>query len=75
MTRANCGGEPLENFFEAYIKDKDIYEQTNFLCQTCKVRKICLNYGRVTKAYGVWGGKLLQNGSIVEILVLEEDDG
>jgi Transcription factor WhiB len=75
MERAACRGWPLNHFFDTYIRDKEVYEQVNQLCGSCPVRKVCLNYGKATKAYGVWGGKWFMNGVIIETLVgMEEED-
>lgn len=67
---------PIEYFFEEYLKSRTVYNLVNRTCKDCPVKKPCLKYGILTKSTGVWGGKWLQTGTIVDTItksVLEEN--
>lgn len=78
MKRGLCSKNEmaLELFFEEYLKSRKTYDLVNATCKACPVRKACLNYGILTKSTGVWGGKWLQTGTVVDTItksVLEEN--
>jgi len=78
MASGLCAQQKLrvELFFEEYLRSRETYDKVNALCKACPVNKACLSYGKLTKSTGVWGGKWLQSGSIIETLtksVLEDN--
>lgn len=78
MKEGLCGVNaiPLEYFFEDYLKSRKIYDLVNGTCKVCPVKKSCFSYGKLTKSTGVWGGKWLQSGTVVDTItksVLEEN--
>jgi len=68
MDSAKCNEKemPLDFFFEGYLKSRHVYDVVNATCKECPVQAACLNYGKITKSTGVWGGKWLQNGVVVK---------
>lgn len=55
MEHAACVGKPVELFFE-YRTDRDI-EQARTVCQSCPVRRACLNHALANRIEdGMWGG-------------------
>lgn len=62
QTRADCKGDPLENYFEKYETDRDIAEETDDKCFACPVRQECLKMGVNTAGTGVFGGVFLVLG-------------
>ena len=63
MIGAMCYGKPTAWWFP---KKGDRAEQVfNFrvakkICSTCSCKKKCLEYGKKTSSYGMWGGIVLQ---------------
>lgn len=63
MIGAMCYGKPTAWWFP---KKGDRAEQVfNFrvakkICSTCSCKKKCLEYGKNTSSYGMWGGVVLQ---------------
>jgi hypothetical protein len=74
MDSALCNGMPLHYFFDGYLESEEVAINVKSICDACKVRVPCQNYGVRTKSTGVWGGRWLQNGKIIKDkeLVIDE---
>ena len=68
--RAACRGVPSDDFVPPYymvnnprakIRLKKFVEEAAEHCGGCPVRQECLEYGRATKSFGVFGGVLLKS--------------
>lgn len=59
---ATCAGRDFFDFFEGYETDKVIARNVDEMCLSCPVARQCLDFGRDTKSYGVFGGVYLENG-------------
>jgi WhiB family redox-sensing transcriptional regulator len=63
MTQLPCGEEPDLFFAES----PRLLEQAQRLCATCAVRELCLAGALERREpYGVWGGRILVGGVVVE---------
>ncbi len=57
---ANCKGEPLENFFEAYENSNKIQLRIDAMCANCVVKTQCLDWAIENDLQGgVFGRKFL----------------
>jgi hypothetical protein len=76
MEKALCAelDIPLNHFFDDYLRSLEVFNQVNDLCMECQVRDICFRYGETTKSTGVWGGKWLSFGQVVQV-ELDYGDG
>lgn len=67
-----CGGlgaakpELAEIFFSMADKDERIEAQAKEICSVCPVREICLEEARRNKESGIWGGRTLQAGRVID---------
>lgn len=56
--KANCRDLPKSWFHEDFETDTEIQLRVGKACNSCPVRKECLEYGHLVHAEGsVWGGK------------------
>lgn len=54
--------EETNDFFDNYENDKVVAHNIDQMCISCPVIDQCLEFGRLTKSYGVFGGVYLENG-------------
>lgn len=64
MNEANCVGQPQEIFFDGYLQSLEMAVEAVTTCSDCPVISRCLEYGKATKSYGIWGGRWLVAGVI-----------
>jgi hypothetical protein len=63
MLYGNCHLQPTKWWFpKRGDKADDVFnfKVAKRLCNTCSVKKQCLEYGIKTNSYGMWGGVVLQ---------------
>lgn len=62
--KKRCKGADRGLFFETFEKgNKDFkIKVIKEYCEQCPVRMKCLQMGKATKSYGLWGGIYLENG-------------
>jgi hypothetical protein len=61
---AACKNWATETFFDDYENDIVTATAVDAMCLSCPVAAQCLEYGRETKSWGVWGGVYLTDGEI-----------
>lgn len=62
---ALCLNMDTNLFFDKYEEDELLRPAIDELCSECPMAKMCFAVGVSQKAWGVWGGIYLENGSIV----------
>ena len=63
MIGAMCYGKPTEWWFPKFRDKGDAvfnFKVAKRICSTCPCKKNCLEYGKNTNSYGMWGGIVLQ---------------
>ena len=63
MIGAMCYGKPTEWWFPKFRDKSDAvfnFKVAKRICSTCPCKKNCLEYGKNTNSYGMWGGIVLQ---------------
>lgn len=63
---AMCLGTPPQAHFEDSESPGSIVESTKSICDYCPVKAFCLEEGLRTKSEGIWGGKRIKGGKVVE---------
>lgn len=61
-----CVNLDVNLFFDKYETDDVVKDNVKKLCSLCPVKDVCIEYGEQNGAWGVWGGKYLQNGKEIE---------
>jgi hypothetical protein len=63
---ALCEGQEISRFHEGYESSPRIAKQTDQMCLSCPVQRMCLQAGIENNEYGTWGGVYLTNGKVDE---------
>lgn len=63
---AMCVNLPIDIFFEAAESNSHVFDASSSICGYCPVREQCLAAAQGNKDQGVWAGKKLMRGKIVE---------
>lgn len=74
MENASCKETDPEDFFDNYLESEEVAIKVHSICKSCRVKKQCLNYGIQMRCMGIWGGKWLQNGKIIQKKEMIVDD-
>lgn len=61
-----CQGLPIRVFFDESESNPNVLNAVKEICGYCPVKSYCLEYGRESKSYGVFGGERLSGGKIVK---------
>ena len=61
---AVCRGMDTNLFYDKYESDPNIARNSDEMCFSCPVQKMCYDSGVNNNEYGVWGGVYLSSGSI-----------
>lgn len=62
-SEANCIGEDIDIFFDAYETSSTQASETDTICMSCPIRKLCLIEAVQNYATGVFGGMYLSMGN------------
>lgn len=61
-----CHNLPTDLFYDHSDDNPEIAKNAKAICDYCPVKDMCLGKGQEDKEFGIWGGKKLQNGKIIE---------